>query len=120
MMKVQGITAHSPACRRSFIDLGPCVPGSANEQDCRNTDIEADRGALHRLALARVMQDVQAGVELDLEPANCRFAPKQETLSMSRCSESQQSACARSDDGGQDNFPILEQSEAAAEKRAPR
>jgi hypothetical protein len=46
-----------------------------NEQDCRNTNIEADRGALHRLALARVMQDVQAGVELDLEPAKVRFAP---------------------------------------------
>jgi hypothetical protein len=28
------------------------------------------------MALARVMQNVQAGVELGLEPANGRFAPK--------------------------------------------
>jgi hypothetical protein len=37
------------------------------------------------------------------------YAPKPETLSMSRCSENQYSACARSDDGRQDNFRILEQ-----------
>ena len=47
-----------------------------NEQNCRHTDIEADRLPFHRLALARVTHDVQAGVMLFLEPASIRFAPQ--------------------------------------------
>jgi hypothetical protein len=46
-----------------------------------------------------------------------QFRAKPETLSMSGCSENQQGACPGSDDGGLDHFRILEQSEAAAEKK---
>jgi hypothetical protein len=36
------------------------ISGSKASEDCRNTNIETDRGAFHRLAFAHVMQNIQA------------------------------------------------------------